>query len=420
MEMTDRVYLSLRSGERNLQGNIPAFAFSGIFRPARHGDRRTLRDRFKGALSHPRGDLSLEHVVRDARNLLILCDDGTRPTPTAETLELMVPVIERAGLPAEKIRILFATGTHRALSEQEAHAKIGTDLWGRISWESHDCEGPLTHVGWTSAGTPVEVNPRLAEADLVIGIGSVFPHRYCGWSGGGKLVLPGVSGQRSILRSHMMPYYDPSICLGSPKNLAISESREAARIAGLRFLVQIVCDGTGKVYAVEAGEPGLAHDAAIARGQEVFSARIDPADIVIASAWPEDSDLWQAGKALYAAEMAVKKGGLIVLVADLREGIGPHPEYAPLLRLGSNAIRSGMETGRFKDPLAAAAALVTRRVMEKARIILVTSEAGSNVAREALLNWNSNFQETLNMVLDQRPEGRLVLLEEAPLILPLS
>lgn len=418
--MDDRVCLSLRSGKRILQGDIPASAFAGVFRPARHGARKLLQDRFEEALSHPRGGLCLEHLARAARNVLILCDDATRPTPTAEILVSMVSLIERTGLPAEKIRILFATGTHRALSEQEARAKIGKDLWGRISWESHDWKGSLTRMGWTSAGAPVDVNSRLAEADLVIGIGSVFPHRYCGWSGGGKLVLPGISGQRSILRAHMMPYYDPSICLGSPKNRAITESREAARIAGLRFLIQVVCDGTGEVYALEAGEPGAAHDAAIARGQEVFSAKIDPADIVIASAWPEDSDLWQAGKALYAAELAVKEGGLIVLVTDLREGVGPHSEYALLLRMSSNSIRSGMETGHFRDPLAAAAAFVTRRVMEKARIILVTSAAGGDVAREASLDWSADFQETLNMALGQYSQGRLALLEEAPLILPLS
>lgn len=412
--------ISVRIGKAIAEAKIPSSRFAGMAGPSPKPTNKSFRFLLEEALSNPWGGKSLAELADRKRNVLILLDDATRPTPTAEILDSVLPRLHSAGVGRDQIQVLFATGTHRAVSESEAQKKIGKERWKTLAWKSHDWKGPLVRMGWTSTGVPVDVNPALAEADLVIGIGSVFPHRYCGWSGGGKLVLPGASGEEAIAKTHLHPAVEPSITFGSRNNPAIAESREAARIAGLKFLVQVVSDGCGNVAAVEAGEPEKAHEAAIEHAIQILSAEVPISEIVVASAWPEDSDLWQAGKALYPAESVVKTGGVIILAASLEEGIGPHPEFPLFLKEKTEG--PPVFAGKTNGTIALAAALMTKKVKEKAEILLVAEGPGAKlageVAKKAGFRFASSLQSALDDSLRRFPEGKIAVLKEAPLLLP--
>lgn len=362
----------------------------------------------------------MKKLAGQSGKVLIICDDATRPTPTSRILPILSEFLVSAGVKQENQMILFATGTHRIVSENEAFKKIGNTLWGKVKWISHDWNIDLTKIGCTPSGIPIEVNPILSGYQIIIGIGSVFPHRFCGWSGGGKIILPGVSGPESVSQTHWMPYYDNSICLGNENNLAMEEIMAAAKKAGLSFLIQCVCDGNGKLSDIILGEPLETHKTAIIKAKSIMSVKMPIADVVIAQAWPEDADLWQAGKALYAAENIVASGGHIIVTASLNEGIGPHIKYAELMCSAEEDILKHKKQHNAVG-LAAAAAYATYCVRRKASLSFVSkSHFSSDITNLSGLNLYNNLDDAVSSLLIKNSKMTFSVILEAPLTLPIA
>lgn len=362
---------------------------------------------------------ALKELVSSSQKVLIICDDITRPTPTATILPVLVKLLESLGIDITNQTILFANGSHRPMTEKEAFHKIGAELWGKIRWLNHDWQCELQKIGTTASGIPITINPLLLEYRCIIGIGSVFPHRYCGWSGGGKIIIPGVSGQETVSQTHWMPYYDKSITLGSVGNAAQNEILDAAEQSGLSFLIQCVCDGDGNLVDIFAGIPQSVHHAAIEKAKSIVATKVPRSDVIIAQAWPEESDLWQAGKALYAAENVVRNGGHIIVVADLIEGVGPHKTFAKLI--GSD--EKNILTYRNRHDavgLAAAAAYVTKAVQKKASISFVTNSIHlQEMSHLTGLKFYNNLQVAINDILEYNHKLTFSIIYEAPLMLPI-
>ena len=359
--------------------------------------------------------LFLSSAARESGGALIICDDNTRPTPTGKIIPALSDFLAANGVPVEKQHVLFATGTHRAMNAKEAEKKLGAS-YGRISWSNHSYNAALLRIGVTAGGIPVDINPVVKEYACVIGVGSVFPHRYCGWSGGGKIILPGVSGATAVAATHWMPYEDPSITLGSNDNLAMREIASASDIAGLSFLIQVICSGDGKVMDIVTGRPAPAHRRAIEIASRHMKVTMPQSDIVIAEAWPEEADLWQAGKALYAAENIVSDGGDIIIIAALTEGFGPHRLYAELMNKSVSEIIS-YRNGDENSSIAAAAAFVTAQVRKKAKISIVTNSPYSvNITEVTGIRTYKTLQEAVDKVFSLKKT--VAVLYQAPLMLP--
>lgn len=362
----------------------------------------------------------MKKLASRSGKVLIICDDATRPTPTSQILPILSEFLVAAGIKQENQMILFATGTHRRVLEKEAFKKIGIPLWGKVKWISHDWNIDLTKIGNTSSGIPIEINPILSCYQCIIGIGSVFPHRFCGWSGGGKIILPGVSGAKSVSQTHWMPYYDNSICLGNEKNLALTEIMAAAKKAGLSFLIQCVCGGNGKLSDIILGEPQETHKTAIIKAKSIMSVKVPVADVVIAQAWPEEADLWQAGKALYAAENIVAPGGHIIVTASLNEGIGPHLKYAELMCSNEESILK-YKNRHDAVGLAAAAAYATYCVRRKASLSFVSkSRFSGDIANLSRLKFYNNLDSAVSSLLKKNSKMTFAVILEAPLTLPIA
>lgn len=391
----------------------------------RHGaepiDDRFVREELRRAFASAAG-LRLRKAATESGKALILCDDTTRPTPTAKILPELSRLLTEAGVPASQQTILFAVGSHRAMTNAEVRIKVGDDLCGPLSFRCHDWHKRLVRVGFTPGGLPIDIDPLLGAYSCIVGIGSVFPHRYCGWSGGGKIVLPGVSGPESISRVHWLPYADESIRLGSCSNLAIRELRAAAEMAGVHFLIQCVCNGAGELYGIFAGEMAVVHDLAIAKAAMTLGTRTRAADVVIAQAYPEEMDLWQAGKALYAAENVVRQGGKIIVAASLAEGIGPHVRYAELLSASKEEILK-YRNHYDENGLAAAASWLSYQVRRKAEVVFVTDNPYFGAMQKVSgIKIYRDMQNAVDYALRscgaQNPI--VALLKEAPLLLPIT
>ncbi|MGH9432762.1 MAG: lactate racemase domain-containing protein, partial [Terriglobia bacterium] len=218
-------------------------------------------------------------------------------------------------------------------------------------------EQHLLQIGTVGGGVPVRVNRMLAEADVIIGIGQIVPHRVMGFTGGASIVQPGVSGPEVTGHTHWLSaIYTGLEIMGVADNPVRLEVEGIARMAGLRFIVNVVMDGQHRVNHVVAGDAKAAHREGAKFSRSIFGvAQEGPADIVIAESFPADYDLWQAAKGIYAAEHSVRKGGVVILVTPCGHGVSDeHPEVERFGYRPVEEVKKMVESKHMTDLVAAA------------------------------------------------------------------
>jgi nickel-dependent lactate racemase len=285
-----------------------------------------------GSLTEELRKADVESLLRKFRRVTLIINDATRPTPTAEVLTGLRPVLAH-----KEVKILVGTGAHRRSSEGEYQRLLGEghdEL--RPTTFAHDWrdERLLDSIGRTTRGTPVVLNKRALEAEVVLAISSVEPHWFAGYTGGRKSLLPAIAGEQSILANHKLVLKGESDSLKLTGNPVHEDMEEALDLFPKPYFgVMTVQDADGKVAAVYAGTLKEAFLAAIPKADEVYTVELpEKADIAIAvAAPPMDSDFFQARKAYDNGFRAVKPGGIVILVAQCGMGLG-NPDFIGLLR----------------------------------------------------------------------------------------
>ncbi len=424
MKSGKKIKIQLPYGtDRFIEANIPEENFAGAYSSKKAAPLKDLDGAIREALGKPIASPSLSELARSARNILIISDDNTRQTPVYQILPALTRILHEAGRTDADIKILFAAGTHRDMTREEQIAKIGSEALARYECVLHDYLGETLSFGRTKYGTPIEVNPLLGWSDLTIAVGSIIPHAYCGWGGGGKMVLPGVSGAPSILATHMLPYQNPEIGIGVIENQARTEIDEASQIAGLRFIVNTILNADGEIVDLVAGAPVPAHRAGIEKAVTVQGVEIPQADLVFGCSYPEHSCYWQANKAFHPMECVVAPGGLAVMVASMPEGRGEHPSCFDAMGESPDVLIEKLN--RVKDDdldeaLAIACALGDRKLFVKARVaILGEGLPMSDTANGAFLRFES-ADEAIELILREKPDAKIVCLLNAPEMLPVK
>lgn len=420
--MTEWRTIALQYGESLQKVRLPAPNFCEALRMREVASAEDPQATIKAALDAPIGCPPLEDVVRGAQQVLILIDDLTRPTPAHLLVPPVLQRLDQAGVPREGITIMVATGTHRPLTPEEIARKVGPDIVATYRCENHNyLEDDLLDLGETEGGLPVTVNRRVVDADFVIAVGNIVPHRYCGWAGGAKMVQPGVSGEATTAGTHLMITKAPGARLGVLENQVRHEIEAVAERAGLRFIVNTVLDRGGNIVSVVAGDFRKAFRRGVRQAAEIYSAPFSrQVDIVVASAYPSDMNLWQAGKALYAADLVVKDGGVIILASPCYEGIGEHGEFGQLLQHDYETIEAMLARNEIQDRIGAAAALAVALVSARADIYLVTDTITEWQAAQMKLSHYSTVQRALDAALAAQGDGaQVTVLHEATELLPL-
>jgi nickel-dependent lactate racemase len=325
---TNRVGISLPYGHGTLELELPAQNVIAVASPrdvCATADCTTLVGE---ALRHPIEAAPLSSLVKDRQRLLILVDDNTRPTPIVEVLPALLAELKVERRRVE-VTILVALGTHRAMTQEEISAKVGADIVARYPVVNHDWTSQnLVDLGITANGTPIRVNRLIVDTDVCIGIGNIVPHNIAGWSGGGKIVQPGICGRDATNATHLLAARCPSSNLGKMMNPVRSEIEAVAKQTKMRHVVNTILDRHGKVVHVVAGETQATYLHGVELARRIWEIPIRrQADIVLVSSHPADIDFWQANKGLYAAERVVKRGGDIILVTPCPEGISSQREH---------------------------------------------------------------------------------------------
>lgn len=290
------------------------------------------------ALRAPIGCPPLSEAARGKKTAAISICDITRPAPNRTVLPHVLDSLERAGIAPDDIVILIATGLHRAASRAELLEIVGRDILRRYAVVSHAARDRAAHadLGRTRAGTQVLIDRRFVESELRLSLGFIEPHLMAGFSGGRKLVAPGLAGEETIKRLHS-PYFmrDPHCVEGSyPDNPLHRELIEIARMVGHDFIVDVALTRDRQISAVFAGEPEAAHARGVEFVRSASLARLRaPVDAAITTCagYPLDLTYYQSVKGMTAAAHIVKDGGSILLAAACAEGLGS-PEFTQFVR----------------------------------------------------------------------------------------
>lgn len=248
----------------------------------------------------------------------ILVSDITRPSPTHLLLPPLTKRLKELGI--LDLKVVFGLGTHRRMTEAEEMLLLkGCAGLPHLQHNPKAC----VPLGETRRGTPVEILDTVASSDLIIATGNIEYHYYAGYSGGAKAVLPGVSSEESVIRNHEL-MRDPASVTGRLDSPVRLDMEDAAEIADLDFILNVVLNGKKEIVQSVAGDFRLAHRAGAATVDAMYRQAVRPAEIVITCAGgrPKDLNLFQAQKALDNAKNAALPGGTIILVAECCEGLG--------------------------------------------------------------------------------------------------
>jgi nickel-dependent lactate racemase len=322
----------VRVPARNLLGTIEPVERQGVL-DANAEVERALKNPI------PVGSKRLSEIAKAESKVAIVVDDSTRKAPSRVMLLPVLVELNLAGVKDENITIIFGCGTHRAVKPEEALGILGAEVAKRIKAVSHDCRAQdLVNIGTTKThGNKVLVNRVFAEADVRLLLGDVGFHYYAGYGGGRKSVMPAVSGEETIKHNHAMLLHANSRTGNLADNPVHQDMIEAARLAKVDFIVNAVENKKGEIVRAFAGDLEQAFIEAVKLVDEMFRVTVERrADILVVSAggYPADINLYQAYKAIDNSLDAVKRGGVIILVAECPEGHGNQVFYDWMIRFG--------------------------------------------------------------------------------------
>lgn len=375
-------------------------------------------------LDSPVAAPSLAQLARHAGSAAISVCDITRPVPYPVILPPLLARLEQSGIPRDAITILIATGLHRPATDAEIREILSPAIAAAYRVVNHRARerSEHRHLGATRSGTPVHIDERFMAADLHITCGLIEPHLMLGFSGGRKLIAPGLAFEDTIKRIHSPVFMrDPRAVEGSIEGNSVhTELLEIARMARHDFLLDVAITRDRQISGVFAGAPEQAHAEAVRFVSAAMRHDLDgPVDAVITSSagYPLDLTYYQAIKGITAAGQIVKPGGRILLVAECAEGVGS-PDFAAM-------IRDGLTDRQFLDRIERAPVIPDQWQLEK--LALVTRRAhviyyvpGMPADYYPML-WGqaaANPAQALAMFLDGLPRNAsIAVLPEGPYVL---
>jgi len=403
--------------------DVPDENLMGVFTPETVADLdedRVLHEAF----AHPIEAPPLRETAAAGDRVLILIDDATRATPTAKVLPTVLEELHAAGVSDGRIELLQAPGTHRPMTEDEVKTKLG-DLFGRYRVHEHHYRdrSSLHRFGTTSDGTPVTANRLLREFDFVLGVGSIVPHRVKGFSGGAKIAFPGVSGPEMMDRNQWEASMHMSVTvMGVPENPMRLRMEEAARMAGLRYIVNVVYDVRRRIAGCFVGDIVAAHRAGCLAARQVYGAHLPTrADVVLIDSHSADRDFWQSAKGAYAGDVAVKTGGTLILVAPNPEGVASN--HANVLEIGyrphAELVRL-VQQGGVDDLVGIAILSDVAQIVDRADCIMVSPGVKPGEAERLGFRSAPSAQAALAMALErQGPQATIAVLRYGGHVLPI-
>jgi nickel-dependent lactate racemase len=417
---------TLDYGRKGLEVQVPAERVVG---PLAIRDVPPLPDpeeAVTAALDNPIGTPALLQIAKGRKDACILICDITRPVPNQTILGPLLKVLIQAGIPRERTLILVATGLHRPSTDPEKLEMLGNQILAGYRVEDHYGTRLEEHtlVGTTSRGIPGWIDSRYVRADLKITTGLIEPHLMAGYSGGRKLVCPGVAALETVKRWHgpellEHPNADCGILDGNPVH---EQNTEIAKMVGCDFIVNVTLDSQRRVTSVVAGDMEKAFLEGVRFMSGVCRAVVSkPVDIVVTSAagYPLDTTFYQAVKGLTGCLQIVKQGGTIILAASLSEGLGS-PEFQSLFR-ENPSLEVFMERILGRDYFVMDQWQLEKlaKVRRKARVKIVSDGLPPQVLSACFVESAPSVESALaDSFAEYGPDAQVAVIPKGPYVLP--
>ena len=382
------------------------------------------------SLDHPIGSPGIEDLAGRASRAVVIFDDLTRPTPAYIAFPEVLNRLNRGGIPDSRISAVCATGTHPPPDEAGLKQKMGSEAYARLHprISCHDATSQTNVlVGRTSKGAPVEINPLVADADLILGIGSCVPHSWAGFGGGSKIVMPGVCGLKSIASHHLTWLRNSHTHSGVIEgNLFYEEANEVARMVGLKFKIDFLSNFRGEVVRIFSGDVVEEHAEAIKMCIQTTGVDLPrKADVTISAAYPIERGN-QAIKALTTAASITKPGGQIIWVA-------PQPDRDQLIpyvnevtsKKSANEFHRQLIDGDYPEDLIPiglsfmCTVVETKSFLERfSRIIHVTDGLDRSHVESMKMTYARTVHEAVDIATEKTPRGDAVVFPYGGFVLP--
>jgi nickel-dependent lactate racemase len=384
------------------------------------------------AVAEPTNSPPLRELARSGDRVCIVFTDVTRASPDHLLVPPLLTELETAGVRDEDVTLLCGIGLHRPSTPEEKIAKLGQAVVDRYRVVDSEPLNPdaLVDLGTTDSGIPLSVNKIAYEADLLIATGIVEPHQYAGYSGGRKTLAVGAAGEAMIAYTHGPHMVDhPGTRLGRIEGNPFHEAiTEAARRAGLRFIVNVVQNDQKQVVYVRAGEPEATFRELVAFAKTLYEVPVPQQyDVAVAGVgFPKDANLYQASRAasylFFAPTPVVRPGGFFIVPAPCGEGAGEGVGEQRFLKAMQDAPEVGFildDARRHGYPPGQQRAFVMAKVLEQSSVVIVGAE-DPDLVRSAKFLTAPTMEAAFAMASDKLGDGLdLLVVPHALLTLPI-
>ena len=422
----DTLQVRLAYGEQGLDVDLPA-GRTTVVEPTYVAGAEDQAGVLRAALRDPVAGPPLRELVRPGQTVAISMCDGTRPQPR----HLMIPAVleELEGVVRlEDVVLLVATGTHRGNSDAELRQMLGDEVVDRVRVVNHDArdDSSLVYLGRHGADVPVFLNRAWVEADVRITTGFVEPHFFAGFSGGPKLVAPGLAGLETVLTLHDAkrigsPRATWAVCEGNPVHDDIRAV--VAAVGRVDFALDVVLNREQRIVEAFGGSLSAMHAAARESSRRLAMQPVPGLfDVVVTtnSGYPLDQNLYQAVKGMSAGATVVRPGGTIICAAECRDGFPDHGSYREVLSseaspealLATIAARERTVPDQWQVQVQA-------KVQATAEVVVRTSYLSAADLASAHLGHTDDVAATVHEALGRSgPDSRVCVLPEGPQTIP--
>ncbi len=420
-------------GKDHLSFNLP-FGMTGAVAVSRHASPvKDLKGAITQALAEPINSTPLSGLAKPRDRVCIVFTDITRAGPDHLLVPAMLKELKSAGIPDDQITLLCGVGLHRPSTYEEKVIKLGREVVDRYKIVDHSALDPnaLKDLGKTESGIPLTVNRLAYEADLLIATGIVEPHQFAGYSGGRKTVAIGAAGEAMIAYTHGPKIMDhPGTRLGKIEgNLFHEGVSEAARRAGLKFILNVVQDEQKRPVAVFAGEPDATFQKLVGEARRLYEVPINRQyDVAVAGVGhPKDVNIYQACRGasylFFAPVPVIKEDGVIIVPAPTPEGAGEGVGEQRFFEKMRDATDMSSLLKELRDagyPPGVQRAFIMAKVLEKANVIIVGSKT-PDIVRQVHMIPAADMEQAFRIAAQKigRQDLDVLIVPHALLTLPI-
>ncbi len=379
------------------------------------------------SVRNPVGTRPLRELARPGDKVAIVVDDFTRKTPVPLMLPPVLHELEDAGIARQDICLVIALGTHRAMTHAEVVAKLGTDMADRYAVVNvpSTTTAEMVYSGASTLGIPAWVNRRVAEADVRIGLGMITPHLEAGFTGGAKIILPGVCGSETVDAFHSVSAFIPENQLGNVATpLRRNLEQFVAERVPLHFIVNVVLNLEGALYQCVAGHYIDAHRRGVRFAEEVYGVEVRRRyPVVVANSYPYDIDWWQSAKGAWAGDRMTADGGTLVIVTAAPEGNSNYPLVPYYTGCHAEELRRQIRAGTAADSKQASAGAMFGNLRRRIDLMLVSDGLSQADADAMRMPFFASVEDAVAAAVARLPEserqGSVAVLPQGGVLLPI-